>query len=309
MARALAISGNGEAPAVQDVPVPEPGDGQVRVAVRAASVNGIDRYVAGGYAWDSMPHSFPVVLGRDFAGVVDELGPGVAGFSSGDRVAGVVSATDLYTGTIAEQVVVDASTLTTVPDPVTFEQATSLGLAGASAQSLVDGLGLSAEDTVLVTGATGGVGTLAVQLAAATEATVLATASPERAEEVRALGASAVVDPAGALATQVADAAPKGLTAVAHAAGDAAAYGALLVPGGRLTSLLGATTEAVGRTDVAVTPVHAGATPSKLDALLELVAAGRLVVPVAATYPLEDAADAVAAFAQPKLGKVVVTVP
>jgi NADPH:quinone reductase-like Zn-dependent oxidoreductase len=307
--RALAISGKGEAPAIQDVAPVEPADGQVRVAVGAASVNGMDAYVAAGYVWDAMPHRFPVVLGRDFAGTVDAVGPGVEGVAVGDRVVGVISAMDLYTGALAEQVVVNADTVAEVPDDLTLEQATSVALAGASALSLVDGLDLTDADTVLVAGATGGVGTLAVQLAARTGATVIATGRPERAEDLRRLGASAVVDPGGDLPAQVADAAPAGVTAVGQAAGDASTFGALVVAGGRLTTLTGATSAQVGRDDVRVIPVNAGTTPEKLRRLLGLVASGSLEIRVAATYALSDAAEAVAAFGRPKLGKVVVTVP
>jgi NADPH:quinone reductase-like Zn-dependent oxidoreductase len=307
--RALAISGKGATPTVQDVEPVEPGDGQVRVSVGAASVNGMDTYVASGHVWDAMPHRFPVVLGRDFAGTVDAVGPGVEDIAVGDRVVGVISAMDLYTGTMAEEVVVDADTVAEVPGSVTLEQAASVALAGASSLSLIDGLELTDADTVLVAGATGGVGTLAVQLAARTGATVIATGRPERADDLRRLGASAVVDPAGDLTAQVADAAPAGVTAVGQAAGDASTFGALVVAGGRLTTLTGATSAQVGRDDVRVIPVNAGTTPEKLRRLLGLVASGSLEVRVAATYALSDAAEAVVAFGRPKLGKVVVTVP
>jgi NADPH:quinone reductase-like Zn-dependent oxidoreductase len=95
MARALTISARGESPTVTETPSPEPGPGQVRVAVQAASVNGIDAYVAAGYVWDSMPHRFPVVLGRDFAGTVEAVGTDVTSVRVGDLVAGVVTGLDL----------------------------------------------------------------------------------------------------------------------------------------------------------------------------------------------------------------------
>jgi NADPH:quinone reductase-like Zn-dependent oxidoreductase len=275
--------------------------------VQAASVNGIDAYVAAGYVWDSMPHRFPVVLGRDFAGTVEAVGTGVTRVRVGDLVAGVVTGMDLYLGVIAEHVVVDEDGVVAVPDGVTAVQAAALGLAGVSARDMVDALSLTTDDVVLISGATGGVGALGVQLAAATGATVLATARPDAAEFVRGLGAHTVVDHTEDVAAAVAAAAPDGVTAVAHAAGDAAALAKALRPGGRLASLLGATAEQVGRDDITVTPVGAQFTPEKLRALLDAVAAGQLQVPVAQTFSLDDATRALGAFGEPKKGKLVIT--
>ncbi|MDQ1615977.1 MAG: hypothetical protein QOJ60_1916 [Actinomycetota bacterium] len=308
MTRALAIAGRDQQPAVQDVPTKGLGPGQVRVAVQAASVNGIDAYVAAGYVWDSMPHEFPVVLGRDLAGQVEAVADDVTSVSVGDQVAAVITALDLYTGAVAERVVVDADQLVRVPDGVTPVQAAALGLAGVSARALVDALDLSKEDVVLVSGATGGVGALAAQLAAATGASVIGTARPGTEDFVRALGAAYAVDHTGDLAAAVRAIAADGVTAVAHAAGDPAALGALLQPGGRLASVVGATADTVGREDVTVVPVLADGDPGKLRALLDAVAAGDLQVPISATFPMDEAPAAVAAFGGHKLGKLVITV-
>jgi NADPH:quinone reductase-like Zn-dependent oxidoreductase len=307
VARALAIAARGEQPAVQDVPVAEPGPGQVRVTVRAASVNGIDAFAAAGYVWDSMAHEFPVVLGRDFAGTVDAVASGVTSVQVGDLVIGIVTALDLLVGAIAEQVVFDADRLVAVPDEVTPEQATAVGLAGVTARDVVDALSLSADDVVLVSGATGGVGALAVQLAAATGATVLGSARPGTEDAVRNLGAAHVVDYTGDLAAAVHAVAPDGVTAVVHAAGDPAVLGQLLRPGGRLASIVGATAEQVGRDDVTVIAVLGSDNPEKVRALLDAVASGDLRVPIAQTFPFDDAADALAAFGSHKLGKLLVT--
>ena len=82
--RTVAIQHRDEAPTVLELPDPTPGDGEIRVAVEAASINGFDVAVAAGYVWDALPHEFPVVLGRDFAGTVESLGSGVDGFTVGD---------------------------------------------------------------------------------------------------------------------------------------------------------------------------------------------------------------------------------
>ncbi len=307
MVQALAVPGRNEAAEVKEVSLAAPGPGEVRVRVEAASVNGIDAAVAAGYLWDMIPHTFPVVLGRDFAGTVESIGDGVDGVAVGDLVTGVITAMTLGTGTIAEAVVVSAGSLVPVPADVSAAEAAALGLAGVTAHDLVAALNLTVEDTVLVAGATGGVGAFVVQLAAHTGATVLATARPGAATDfVLGLGATAAVDQTADLATGVTAAAPGGITAVVHAAGDAAALSALLPAGGRLASALGASTDVVGRDDVAVTAVMASATPEVLGELLTAVADGSLRVPVARTYALDSAAQALADFGTPKQGKLVV---
>jgi NADPH:quinone reductase-like Zn-dependent oxidoreductase len=310
MVAALAFAGPGQEPAVREVSPTPVQPGQVRVSVEAASVNGIDASVATGRLWDVLPHTFPVVLGRDLAGTVQEVGEGVRTFTPGQRVTGAITSMDLGigTGTIAQSVTVDAGILTPVPVGVSSPRAAAVGLAAVTARDLIAALRISADDVVFVSGATGGVGTYAVQLAVAAGATVLATARPgDAADFVRSLGTALVVDytdPASAGAAV----APWGVTAIVHAAGDAASLAALLPSGGRLASALGVTAEQVGRADITVIPVVAAAHPAKLSTLLADVACGRLKVPVTRTYPLERAADAVADFAAHKLGKLVVEV-
>jgi NADPH:quinone reductase len=312
MTRALAIASRAEAAAVQDLPTDsssaDPGAGQVRVRVETASINGIDAAVAAGYVWDMLPAEFPVVLGRDFAGVVQTVGEGVTSPAVGDRVAGVITAMALGLGSITESVDLDADSLVPVPDSVTPQQAAAAGLAGLTAFALVQALELGADDTVLVSGASGGVGVFAVQLAAQTGATVLATGRPDTADVLTSLGAAAVIDYTGDLEADVAKAAPGGPTAVIHIAGDPGVLGALLPAGGRLVSALGATNETVGRDDITVTGVMSASASDHLGHLLQQIGDGTLVVPIAATFSLDDATQALAAFGAHKLGKLVVTV-
>ena len=306
--RALAVTARGASPAVVDVPDRAPDRGEVRVAVEAASINGFDLAVVAGYVWDRMPHTFPVVIGRDFAGTVDAVGEGVENWAVGDSVAGVNTALELGAGPIAEHIIVDSRSVTAIPDVVTAVQAAAVGLAGVTALDLIDALNPGAADTVVVSGATGGVGAFAVQLAAARGARVVATARPGGATEfVRSLGAADVVDYTGDLAVALRAVTPDGVTKVVHAAGDPAVLGSLLVANGQFASVVGATAEQVGREDVTVTGVMTSYTPDKLAALLEQVAAGQLTVPVAATHPLASAADALSDFGSGKLGKIVVT--
>ena len=307
--RALAFRSRSDKLAVQDIPATDPGPGQVQVAVEAASINGIDAAAAAGYLWGMLPAVFPVVLGRDLGGSVAAAGEGVTGFAPGDRVAGVITGMTLGAGTIAGLVTVDAGILTAQPAGVSSVQAAGAGLAAVTAHDLIAALALTEADVVLVSGATGGVGAYAVQMAPAGGALVLATARPgEASDYVRGLGADAAIDFTGDLAAAVRAAAPEGVTAVVHAAGDVAALAALLSPGGRLVSALGATAEQAGRDDITVTGVMAVAEPEKFAALLASVAAGTLRVPVARTYPLDEAAEALADFSRHKLGKLAITI-
>jgi NADPH:quinone reductase-like Zn-dependent oxidoreductase len=222
-------------------------------------------------------------------------------------VAGVVTAMNLYVGVMAEQVVYDADRVARVPDEVTWEQAAAAGLAAVTAYDLVQTLQLTPDDSLLVAGATGGVGTIALQLAAVTGATVIATGRRDADDALRKLGATDVVDYTADLDAEIARAAPDGVRAVAHAAGDAAALARALRPGGRLASILGATPEQVGRDDITVTGVGGVDTPEKIRALLDAIARDELRVPIADTFHMDRAADAVAAFGHHKLGKLVVT--
>lgn len=307
--RALAIERRDAAPAVLDVAEPAVSAGQVLVRVEAASVNGFDLSIAAGRIWDSMPADFPVVLGRDYAGTVAAVGDEVDGFAVGQPVAGIVTGPRLGPGSLGEYYVAAAEKVTARPAAVSPVDAAAIGLAGVTAATAMDALGVGAGDTLLVSGATGGVGSFAVQLAVAAGARVIATAAAGEASEfVASLGAHEVVDFTGDLAAAVRAVAPDGVTRVLHAAGDATVLAGLLEPGGRLVSLLGATSEQVGRDDVTVTPIQSKYTPERLGGLLDAVAAGRLRVAVGATFPLTAATEALEWFADLRhLGKVVVT--
>jgi NADPH:quinone reductase-like Zn-dependent oxidoreductase len=305
--KALAITGKDQAPAVLEVADPVPGQGQVRVAVAAASVNGFDLAVAAGRVWDGMPHTFPVVLGRDFVGTVDAVGDGVDDFQVGDRVAGLITGSSLGPGAIGEYAVASTAGIAVLPDGVSITDAAAVGLAGIAGQDAIDALEVSEGDTVFIAGATGGVGSIAVQLAVAKGATVLATARPGEEEHfVLSLGAAHAVDYTNDLAAAVRAIVADGADKALHAAGDASAAATAVRSGGRLSSLLGATPELVGRDDISVVSVVARGTPEKLSRLLDHVANGRLHVQVTTTIPLDHADEALDVFAKGTLGKVLV---
>ena len=309
--KAFAITARDTQPAVQDLPNPEPAAGEVLVEVQAASVNGFDLSVAAGYVWDMIPGiEFPVVLGRDLVGTVTAVGDGVEDLSVGDRVAAVIPGMALgpKTGSFTEYVALPATAVTAVPAGVDPQQAAVIGLAGVAAHDALETLNIQAGETVLVSGATGGVGSIATQLAVAAGATVIGTAQPGQEEEyVRSLGAAHTVGYTGDVAAAVKAIAPEGVDKVVHAAGDPAGLASVIKAGGAIASTLGATAEQVGRQDVTVATIMAAATAEKLAALLERVANGELRVNIETAISLERAPEAFAAFADGTLGKVLIT--
>lgn len=309
--KAYAITARDTQPTVQDLPIPEPAAGEVLVEVEAASVNGFDLSVAAGYVWDMIPGiEFPVVLGRDLVGTVTAVGDGVEGLAVGDRVAAVIPGMALgpRTGSFTEYVALSATAVTAVPDGVDAEQAAVIGLAGIAAHDALDALDIRAGETVLVSGATGGVGSIATQLAAAAGAIVIGTARPGQEEDyVRGLGAAHTVDYTGDLAAAVKVIAPQGVDKLVHSAGDPAALAGLLKAGGAAASTLGATAAQFGRDDVSIATIMAAATADKLAALLQRVANGELRVNITTAVPLDRAPEAFEAFAHGTLGKVLIT--
>jgi NADPH:quinone reductase-like Zn-dependent oxidoreductase len=175
---------------VEDLPLPEPGAGEVRIRVMAASVNPVDYKMRnGGYL---PPEALPLTLGRDVAGVVDAVGPGAADFRVGDAVFAML---DRDHGGYVEFVAQKAENCARKPARVDFIQAAAVPLAGLTAwQGLFDHGGLSAGQRVLIHGAGGGVGHMAVQLARARGADVIATCSTADVEFVKGLGATEVID-------------------------------------------------------------------------------------------------------------------
>ncbi|MFE5395981.1 NADP-dependent oxidoreductase [Streptomyces sp. NPDC056568] len=309
--RALTVNEVPSAPVVAEVERPRPQAGELLVKVEVSSVNGFDAATAAGWLQQMMEHRFPLVIGKDFAGTVEELGEGVEGFTVGEKVFGVVMKPFLGTGSLAEYVTVSAAYgVARVPAVLDVRDAGALGLAGTAAFDSLNALNLGKDETVLVSGATGGVGALSVQLAAARGAKVIATARPG-AETDFVTGLTdadiQVVDFTGDLAAQVRVLAPEGVDAVLHLASDGAALAGLLKPGGRIASTLGLTQDAVEGQDVTVHSVMADANAQTLTELAGQAASGALRVPVTASFPLERADEAFAAFGAGALGKIAVT--
>src|SRR5438477_613861 len=180
---------------VADIPEPQPGPGEVKLRVRAASLNPLDgKARAGHLRWLPMFRGPPRGTGCDVAGEIVAIGSGAAPRHMGERVFGSISPM-VRDGAFAEYAVLPAASLCPIPDGVDFEQAAALPLAGGMAlQALADHAHLAAGKRVLITGAAGGVGHFAVQVAKHLGAHVIGVCSAANAEFVRSLGADEVVD-------------------------------------------------------------------------------------------------------------------
>ncbi|MBB4636036.1 NADP-dependent oxidoreductase [Longimicrobium terrae] len=310
MMKAVVLPDFDSAPELRRIPVPEPVEGEVRVRVHAASINGFDVSVAAGRAKGMMEHRFPVVLGKDFAGTVESVGAGVAAFSAGDRVFGVVTKPYLGDGSLGEFVTVPVAVgIARLPDTISFETGGALGLAGTTARLAVDAAELSAGQTVLIAGATGGVGTIAVQLAAQAGARVIATAhGDEERRLVSDLGAAEVVDYREDLRAQIRAVHPEGIDTVLHFAGDPGAVLPLVRAGGRLASTLIMSADQIPSGTVTVKAIYAVPAAELLDGLADAVASASLTIPVQRAYALEEVPAALRDFARGVLGKLAITV-
>ena len=304
--RAVVIAEQGASPTLTELPTPAPSAGEVLVQVQASSLNGFDTAVAAGYLVGMMEHRFPMVLGKDFAGTVTAVGAGVSRFAVGDRVFGVVTKAFLGDGGLGEFVTVsEAIGIAQLPAELDIAAAGALGLAGTAAVDVLDAVSPQTGDSVLISGATGGVGAIAIQYAAAAGAKVIATARPgEEADFVRGLGATDVVDHTGDLSAQVRAIAPDGVDVVLHLAGDGGALTDLLADKGRLASTLGLGPDQ----HPAAVSIMATPTAETLDRLAADAAGGRITVPVSRTYPLADTPAAFADFTGGTLGKLAITI-
>jgi NADPH:quinone reductase-like Zn-dependent oxidoreductase len=274
-------------------PPPVAPDG-VLVRVHAAGVNPVDAKIRGGYMAKSLPFHFPVILGWDAAGVVEQAGPAVTWFKPGDKVYGYIRRHHLQFGTYAEYATAPEGFWAHIPPELSFEEAAALPTPALAAHQTLEALGLRAGESLFLVGGAGGVGHLAVQLANARGARVVATASEPNHAFLRELGAEPLDYRDGDVPERARD-------LLADSGADAAfdLFGgetreqafAVLRQGGRLVSIARPPPEPREGYEVHYIFVR----PSGYDLgeyVTPLVAEGRLRPHVEATYPLERAAEA-----------------
>jgi NADPH:quinone reductase-like Zn-dependent oxidoreductase len=285
---------------VVDVPRPVPGPGQVLVQVKAAGINPGEAKIREGQYAERWPATFPSGQGSDLAGVVAETGPGVTGVAVGDEVIG-------YTDNRASQaefVVVEAGHLTPKPAEMPWPVAGALFVAGATAYAAVRAVAPAKGDVLVVSGAAGGVGSIAVQLARRTGATVAGLASPVHHDWLAAHGVIPVSYGDG-VADRIRQAAGK-VDAFIDTVGSGYVQLALDlgVAPDRIDTI--ADFAAVGRYGVKGDGNAAGASAAVLAELAALIANGELEIPIAATFPLAEVRDAYRRLAQGHVqGKIV----
>ncbi|MFC4469558.1 zinc-binding alcohol dehydrogenase family protein [Streptomyces xiangluensis] len=277
--------GGPETEALVDQDRPSPGPGQLLVSVRAAGVNPVDYKQRNGYARPGQAtRELPAVLGNEAAGVVEEIGEGVTGFAVGDAVFG-----NPVGGGYAEYTLLPVAVTAHKPDSISFTDAAALPVAGATAYDGIRQLDLPAGSTLLITGAGGGVGVAATQIARAFGVKVIGTAGAGKKDFVESIGAVHV--PSGPdFVADVRAAAPDGVDAVYDLIGGEVLEAAAELLTDRTKLITAGGKDIVGRLGGA--PVARARTAAILDEVAHLVADGKLNPFVTQTFPLTRAVEA-----------------
>ncbi|WP_067546876.1 NADP-dependent oxidoreductase [Nocardia crassostreae] len=312
---AIVVREFGGTPESADMPIPEPGPGQIQIQLEAAGVNPFDKRIIDGILDGKLPHDFPLIPGTDGAGTVSAVGSGVNDFDIGQRVVGKFLTPPIGHGTYAEYIVVPRdTTIAKVPDEITAIQAAALPVAGITALDLVHAAGVGSGQTVLVIGATGGVGSYLVQLATLAGGHVIATARPDATDRMLRLGAAEVVNygriPVGDALTgqqstelSVADSVritvPGGVDVLFDLVSPPPVFAenlTLVKDGGKAyTTVWSADEDELTRRGITGGNFESHGGAAELRELLRDVGNGDLVVPIDATSPLADAPQVIGA--------------
>jgi NADPH2:quinone reductase len=310
--RAVAIREFGAPPEVMDLAKPVPGEGEVLVRLGAAGVNPFDWKIMDGTLKGVMPHVFPLILGVDGAGAVEAVGPGVSRLKVDDGVFGSFLHSPVGIGTYAEFVVAPESNAIAVrPRGMYNDPAAAVPTPGMTALFSLDALGLNKRQTLLILGASGGVGSFATQLAANQGIAVLAASRGPNRDYLHKFGAMRFYDASAAnFFDEVKATYPDGVDAIldlAHRAPDFEPFFPLVKSGGTVASTQGGATESAATTR-GLRAINIDMKPSLglLDRLSAEYSKGLLRIPVEQKIPLESAASALEASRAGKLrGKTV----
>jgi enoyl reductase len=280
MPRIVQFAEFGPASVLEIVEVAEPhaAQDQVRVAVQSLGLNPIDSKVRGGHVQDYIPIRPPSGLGNEFAGVIDEVGTGVSGLHVGDAVFGTAPFRAL-----AEYLVVEPGDLVPKPAEISWDVAAVLPVAGATGYNSVTSLRIGPQDTVLVSAAAGGVGSVAAQLAVRAGATVIGTASEHNHNYLRSLGVLPSTYGPG-LVDRIRLIAPAGITAALENNGTEAIEAALElgVAPARINTVVGTAAR------YGIGGVGGSSGPETLTTVAGLIASAALSIPIEATYAFDD---------------------
>jgi NADPH:quinone reductase-like Zn-dependent oxidoreductase len=284
----------------EEVPDPTAGPGEVLVRVHAVSINPVDWKMRSGAAKERFPVTFPGILGRDLAGTVRAVGEGVTGFEEGDRVFALAS------HTYAELCVVQAAELAHIPEGLDVTTAATVPLVSVTGDQLIhNGTKAQSGQTILLTGALGSVGRIALYAALQAGVKVIAGVRKKQLPEALALGAITAID----LNDKDAINQLGVLDAVADTVGGdlAATIIAKVKPGGKYGSVVGPPGNAALHPTVQVNAFMATPDPATYVRYAEAVRDGKLALPVERLLPLAEAAEAQAAAEKGGVGKIVLT--
>ena len=280
----------------EDYPDPVPGPGEVLVRVAATSVNPIDYKRRAGLTKDFYPLTFPGLIGVDLAGTILKGGPGVEGFSVGDKVFAMAD------NTYAELCVVKAAMLAKVPMGLDLIQAAALPLVTITGNQLMSATGIKAGQTVMVVGAVGNVGRSAVFTAKQRGATVIAGVLKRQIDEAKTVGADQVVPTDDD--TAIASLSPLDAIADTVGGGTAEKLIAKVKAGGVYASVVEAPQNAAKYPSVRMAHVFSTFDRKTLQSMAEAVRDGKLVIPISQKLPLNEAAEAQAEAEKGGVGKI-----
>ncbi|MBD3617434.1 MAG: NADP-dependent oxidoreductase [Gracilimonas sp.] len=275
---------------------PEAGEGEVLIRVKAAGVNPVDAAVARGMLKDAIPGEFPLIPGWDVAGVVEETGHSASRFSTGDEVYAYARRPKIKHGTFAEYVSLPESYLAERPTNISMEEAGGIPLVGLTAyQSIFDFGELKKGQTLLILGASGGVGTLAIQLAKSVGATVIGVASEANHEYMKELGADITIDyKDNHVGEAVEKVQPEGVDLIFHCSrGDSFTQVMetnVLKDGGKVVSITKSKPDISD--DIEFKYVFVEPNAEQLEHIAGLADNGKIKVPVTRTYSLDEVVQA-----------------
>lgn len=281
---------------IDDIALPKPAAGEVLIKIEASAINPFDLILRQGFMAQYIPLELPAVLGGDAAGTIAALGAGVSGFAVGERVVGDFPSNGK--GAHAEYGVLPASSIAKLPANLSFEQGAALVKVGLTGRQTVDALGIRSGDRVLVSGALGMVGRAAIQYLHEIGAQPVAGVRPERLEEALSLAGEAIDithQPTQATFDFAISTAPAVAGPLIRHVRD----------GGQVASIVQVPEEASTNKRVAVYELYHRTDVTTMDAVLKAAAEGRLVIPIAKTFALQEIGAAQSAVAEGVQGKVV----
>lgn len=284
-----------------DAPDLSAGENEVVIKVAATGLNPVETYVRMGYMQQYFQLRFPAILGLDAAGTITEVGKGVTGFAVGDRVLAKLAIDGQ--GGQAESTKTTSKHLAKLPANLSFEDAATLGLVGLTGRQGIDALGVKSGDRVLVTGALGAVGRVAVHYLRQLGAVPVAGVRSERLDEARGLAGEAIAIGSGGT--------PAGYDAALDTVGGAAAGAAiaLVKTGGTVAVVAGLPEGANSDARVSIANILATEDPVMQQAVVDAAASGALSIPIARTFSLSEGVQAHRLLATGSTGGKIILVP